>query len=161
VGTERLIRSVRVRRTWPSTIRVEVVEREPVAALPADSGLSLVDRDGVEIEKVAVKPAGLPRLEVARGPDAVPALRGSLDVLRGLPVGVSRRLLAIGAQSPDGIWLKLRDSKVPGGVLVKWGDSSQTPRKAKVLTALLPQHRGGYDIRSPDAPAVTPRVGPN
>jgi cell division protein FtsQ len=118
--------------------------------------LSLVDRDGVEIERVAVSPAGLPRLEVDPGEDSVPALRGCLDVLRALPQAVSKRLLAIGADSPDGIWLKLRDSKVPGGARVNWGDSGHTPRKARVLAALLYQHAVSYDVRSPDRPSVTP-----
>lgn len=154
VSQERLIHSVRVRREWPGTILVQVEERVPVAALPAGKGLSLVDRDGVEVERVAKAPAGLPRLEVARGADAVPALRGCLDVLRSLPPAVSQRLLAIGADSPDGIWLKLRDSKVSSGARVEWGDSAQTPRKARVLTALLSQHAVGYDVRSPDTPAV-------
>jgi len=154
VRRERLVRSVLVQRHWPSTIRIQVVERVPVAALPAGSQLSLVDRDGVEIERVKVAPAGLPRLEVARGADAVPALRGSLDVLQALPPALAQRLLAIGADSPDGIWLKLRDSKLPKGARVEWGDSAQTPRKARVLTALLSQHAVGYDVRSPDTPAV-------
>lgn len=154
VSRQRLVRSVRVERHWPSTIRVQVVERVPVAALPDGSGLSLVDRDGVEIEQAQVSPAGLPRLQVDRGAEAVPELRGCLDVLAALPPAVSQRLLAIGADSPDGIWLKLRDSKVPGGVRVEWGDSAQTPRKARVLTALLSQHAVGYDVRSPDTPAV-------
>jgi cell division protein FtsQ len=154
VRRERLVRSVRVQRQWPSTIRVQVVERVPVAALPAGSALSLVDLDGVEIEQVKVSPAGLPRLEVARGPDGVPALRGCLDVLRALPPAVSRRLLAIGAESPNGIWLKLRDPKVANGARVEWGDSGQTPRKARVLTALLSKHAVLYDVRSPDTPAI-------
>ncbi|HST86201.1 MAG TPA: FtsQ-type POTRA domain-containing protein [Kineosporiaceae bacterium] len=154
VGRQRLVRSVRVERHWPSTIRVHVQERVPVAALPAGSSLSLVDRDGVEVERVKTAPAGLPRLEVDRGAASVPALRGSLAVLQALPSTLSQRLLAIGADSPDGIWLQLRDSKVPGGARVEWGDSAQTRRKARVLTALLPQHAVGYDVRSPDTPAV-------
>lgn len=156
VRQQRLVRSVQVQRHWPSAIRIRVVERVPVAALPAGSGLSLVDRDGVEIERVTVAPAGLPRLEVARGRAAVPALRGALAVLQALPPNISARLLAIGADSPDGIWLKVRDSTVPGGARVEWGDSAHTPRKARVLTALLLQHGIVYDVRSPDMPAVTP-----
>jgi cell division protein FtsQ len=156
VSRQRLIRSVEVQRRWPSVIRVQVVERVPVAALPlaGSAGLSLVDADGVEIERVKVAPAGLPRIEVAGGSDGVPALRGCLAVLQALPPAVAQRLLAIGADSPDGIWLKLRDSKLPNGARVEWGDSAQTPRKARVLTALLSQHAVGYDVRSPDTPAV-------
>jgi cell division protein FtsQ len=154
VSRQRLVRSVRVQRLWSGTIRVQVEERVPVAALPAGPALALVDRDGVVIEQVRTRPAGLPRLQVGLGEAQVPALRGCLEVLRALPLALSQRLLSIGADSPDGIWLKLRDGRLPGGTRVEWGDSAQTPRKARVLTALLAQHAVAYDVRSPDTPAV-------
>jgi cell division protein FtsQ len=154
VGKLRLIRSVRVERHWPGTIRVRVVERTPVAALPSRTGFALVDVDGVVIDPGSVDPAGLPELQVALGASGVPAMRGALGVLAQLPPAVSDRLLSIGARSPDGIWLRLREKGVKGGVRVEWGSSAQTPRKAEVLTALLRQHADGYDVRSPDQPAL-------
>jgi cell division protein FtsQ len=125
------------------------VEREPAAALPQGSGLALVDTDGVVIEQATRVPAGLPRIEVSPGSAGAEALRGCLAVLHGLPPTLAKRLHSIGASSPDGIWLKLRD-----GATVQWGNSSDTPRKARVLDALLPQKGTEYDVRSPDTPAV-------
>jgi cell division protein FtsQ len=145
---QRLIRSVRVRLQWPSVLRVQVLERVPVAAIPAGSGQALVDIDGVTIGRVRSAPAGLPRLQVALGSGGVASLRGCLQVLQGLPPVLRHQLRGIGADSPDGIWLKL------GGSRVEWGSSADSALKAQVLAALLPQHAAVYDVRSPDTPAV-------
>jgi cell division protein FtsQ len=154
VGRQRLVRSVRVQRRWPSGLRIEVQEREPVAALPVGSELALVDIDGVVIERVPQSrpPAGLPELQLSLGtlgPAGVTALRGTLAVFRGLPPDLAQQVKAIGADSPDGIWLTLK-----GGAKVEWGSSADSAQKARVLTALLPQKAVDYDVRSPDTPAV-------
>jgi cell division protein FtsQ len=151
VKAQRLIRSVTVERHWPGTLRVRVVEREPVAVLPVGSQLALVDDDGVVIQRVLAShaPAGLPRVEVSLAVAGNGVLRGCLDVLHGLPANLAGQVSSIGADSSDGIWLKLKD-----GARVEWGDSADTPHKAQVLTALLPQHGVNYDVRSPDTPAV-------
>ena len=163
VREQRLVRSVTVTRHWPGTLVVTVVEREPVAAVPAGAGqVALVDPDGVLIESVATarKPAGLPRIEVGIGPADAATLRGCLAVLHGLPAALSARLIAIGADTPDGIWLTLREPgakgrpALKGGARVEWGNATATPHKAEVLTALLAQHAVNYDVRSPDTPAV-------
>jgi cell division protein FtsQ len=151
IARQRLVRSVRVQRHWPGVLRVQVQERVPVAALPVGSEFALVDIDGVVIERVPqiVPPAGLPRLEVSLGTAGVSAMRGTLQVLRGLPPNLAKQLKSIGADSPDGIWLKL-----DGGATVEWGSATDSAQKARVLTALLPQHAVDYDVRSPDTPAV-------
>jgi cell division protein FtsQ len=97
-------------------------------------------------------PAGLPRLQVSLGslgPGGVAALRGTLAVFRGLPPDLAQQVKAIGADSPDGIWLTLK-----GGAKVEWGNSSDSAQKARVLTALLPQHAVDYDVSTADTPAV-------
>ncbi|GLY33744.1 FtsQ-type POTRA domain-containing protein [Kineosporia sp. NBRC 101731] len=173
----RLVKSVEVSRSWPGTLKVEVTEREPVAALPssqvaANSNnenaqtsdplqmMQLVDDEGVVIETVPAPstPAGLPRIEVALGErQSVANLRGTLAVLNGLPGNLSSRLKAIGTRSPDGIWLRL-SAPVEGAkertVLVQWGDAEQGGKKAKVLTALLRQKAKTYDVRAPEMPST-------
>jgi cell division protein FtsQ len=174
----RLVKSVRVSRSWPGALKVAVTEREPVAALPsstmaanatAETGtarsttlmMQLVDDDGVVIETVPAgdAPAALPRIEVALGQaQSVANLRGTLAVLDGLPANLRSRLKAIGTQSPDGIWLKLATpvkSAPKRTVLVQWGDSAQGALKAKVLTALLRQKAKTYDVRAPEMPSTS------
>jgi cell division protein FtsQ len=153
-----LVRRADVVRRWPSTLVVTVHERVPVAAVPAPggSGARLVDRDGVEVEVVATKPANLPFLEVDVGRAGAASLQAALDVLDSLPPTLAIRVGGVGADSPDGVWLRLDN-----GARVVWGGSDAGERKAGVLTALLTASNGAkggvYDVSSPDAPAVTKR----
>lgn len=151
-----LVRSAQVRRAWPSTLVITVAERQPVAVVPAGSGsgaaLDLVDSDGVILGSVSGPAPGLPRLDVDLQQAGTTSLRACLSMLRQLPVGVTRRIATVGADSPDGIRLVLDD-----GSTVSWGDASRTPRKAEVLVALLRQKAAGYDVSSPDTPTIRPR----
>ena len=151
-----LVRDVTVTRAWPSTLRIAVTEREPVAAVPAGDEVRLVDADGVVIERLTpstsdrARRPGLPRVEVDLSrPDAVATLRACVEVARGLPPELRRIVRRIGATTPDRVELRLA-----GGARVDWGSGAETPRKAEVLLALLPQKASLYDVRSPDTPAV-------
>lgn len=147
-----LVRDVAVTRDWPSTLRVTVTERVPVAAVPAGRGLHLVDTDGVVVDKVGADgaPKGMPRVEVAlRERGGVEALRACVAVAQGLPPELARITRRVGATTPDRVWLQLA-----GGAKVDWGSEADTPRKADVLLALLPQRASSYDVRSPGTPAV-------
>jgi cell division protein FtsQ len=149
-----LVRTVTVTRDWPSALRVVVTEREPVAAVAAGDEVRLVDADGVVVERLtgdrARRGGGLPRVEVDLGrPDGVPSLRACVEVARGLPPELRKVVRRIGATTPDRVWLQLA-----GGARVDWGSGDDTPRKAEVLLALLPQKADVYDVRSPETPAV-------
>jgi cell division protein FtsQ len=148
-----LVAGVTVTRAWPSTLRIAVTEREPVAAVPAGDEVRLVDADGVVIERLTgdrARRPGLPRVEVDLSrPDAVATLRACVEVARGLPPELRRIVRRIGASTPDRVELRLA-----GGARVDWGSGAETPRKAEVLLALLPQKASLYDVRSPQTPAV-------
>ncbi|MCE0538369.1 FtsQ-type POTRA domain-containing protein [Kineosporia rhizophila] len=171
----RLVKNVQVSRAWPGTLRVEVTEREPVAALPSSrvagnstSGtgrgemlmVQLVDDEGVVVETRPARstPKGLPRIDVALGQkQSVENLRATLAVRNGLPKNLDDRLTAIGTSSPDGIWLKLAaplKNAPKRTVLVQWGDSENGAQKAEVLTALLRQKARTYDVRAPEMPSI-------
>jgi cell division protein FtsQ len=161
IRREPLVAAVAVSRRWPGTLLVMVRERAAVAAVPAASGVNLVDADGVVVGRATVPPRGLPVIHVALGraqpPPApgpaggsgTPALRACLDVLSGLPAGLRDQVRQIGAGSPLDVWMVLND-----GSRVRWGGSEQTARKAEVLLALRRQRAARYDVSAPDAPAV-------
>ena len=46
----RQLATAKVDRVWPGTLKIEVVEREPVAAVPAGDKMAIVDGQGVVIE---------------------------------------------------------------------------------------------------------------
>jgi cell division protein FtsQ len=155
-----LAKAVSVTRQWPSTLRIAVTEREPVAAVPSGADVSFVDADGVVVRRLpadrvrravaAGELPDVPRVEVDLSrPDAVDSLRACVEVANGLPASLERQVRRLGATTPDRVWLHL-----DGGARVDWGSGADTPRKAEVLAALLPQEASVYDVRSPETPAV-------
>jgi cell division protein FtsQ len=55
VEAHRWVREARVRKVFPSTLKIEITEREPAAVLKAGEKLFLIDRDGVWLEPLAVR----------------------------------------------------------------------------------------------------------
>jgi cell division protein FtsQ len=148
VGALPAVRTVRVARKWPRTVRITVVERVPAAVLasPAD-GLVLVDASGAVIETVRKAPAGLLTIRAADRVEPV-AVRGALAVVAALTPELRARATALRVSSRDDIVVTLR-----GGVTVVWGSGEDSARKVAVLTALLPKKATRYDVSAPGAPA--------
>ncbi|GIE84923.1 cell division protein FtsQ/DivIB [Actinoplanes regularis] len=134
-----------VSRAWPSTLRIEVVERVAVAAVPTAGGqYTLIDDDGVPFRTVAAPPAGLP-LARLQSPGPADSNTGSaLTVLAALSDDLREQLVAISVISPVSIKLELRKERV-----VIWGDDTQSDQKSKVATALLRREGREIDVSAP------------
>nr|WP_080128199.1 FtsQ-type POTRA domain-containing protein [Actinoplanes sp. SE50] len=133
-----------VTRAWPSTLRIEVVERVAVAAVPGRSGFTLIDRAGVPFRSAERKPDGLPLAKVAT-PGPNDANTGSaLKVLAALSDELREQLDAVSVISPVAIRLELR-----GGRVVIWGDDTESDLKSKVATALLKNRASEIDVSAP------------
>ena len=149
-----LVRSARVVRSWPATLRVEVVEREPLAAVPVAGGrVALMDRDGVVVETVAHAPAGLPLLDVDVARAGAATLRAARQVSDDLAVRLRPSVRRISAVTPDAVTLVLSD-----GTTVTWGSAQDGSRKSAALLALHPRalpHPVAVDVSSPETPAIT------
>ncbi|HSV64323.1 MAG TPA: FtsQ-type POTRA domain-containing protein [Mycobacteriales bacterium] len=144
VGQVPGIQLVRVSRSWPSTVRIDVVERTPVAVVPRGSGLWLVDVEGVLFQRVPVAPAWLPRLVVARPVATDPASRAALTVIAALPTPLRRLVQVVEAPTPDSVTLGLRDGRT-----VVWGGPGESDTKARVLAPLLSRPGSTYDVSTP------------
>jgi cell division protein FtsQ len=113
-----------------------------------------VDRDGVEVESMARRPAGLPFLEVDVAGGGPATLAAALDVQAGLPAELVSQVRTIGATSPDGVWFTLSN-----GAKVVWGDSGDGDAKLDVfgdLVGAVPD-AAVYDVSAPTAPATSQR----
>nr|WP_240897660.1 FtsQ-type POTRA domain-containing protein [Kineococcus vitellinus] len=151
-----LVASVDVTRSWPSTLRVVVHERQAVAAVPSRTGgVDLVDGDGTVLVHDDVPPPGVPTLDVdvaAAGPQA---LQAAIAVNGSLSPQVRSLVLSIAATSPDAVSLQLAD-----GPRVTWGDASRPERKAEVLLRLLQEPAVAaadeVDVSAPDFATATP-----
>jgi cell division protein FtsQ len=148
VATIRRVASARVQREYPSTLRITIVERIPVAVKDYPDGPHLFDRDGVDFA-TAPPPPLLPYLDVENPGPNDPPTRAALDVLTTLAPEVAGQVGRVAAPSVASITLILTDGRE-----VVWGTGDRTEEKAEKLAALLTQPGRVYDVSSPDLPTV-------
>lgn len=147
VATIRRVASARVQREYPSSLRITIAERIPVAIKDFPDGPHLYDRDGVDF--TGPPPPALPYLDVDNPGPADPPTRAALEVLTSLRPEVASQVGRIAAPSVASITLTLNDGRV-----VVWGTNDRTEEKAEKLGALLTQPGRTYDVSSPDLPTV-------
>ncbi len=148
VATIRRVASVRVQREYPSSLRVTVVERVPVAVKDLPDGTHLFDRDGVDFA-TAPPPPGIAYLDVDNPGPSDPPTKAALQVLTALRPEVAGQVVRVAAPSVASITLTLLDGRV-----VIWGTTDRTDEKAEKLAALLTRPGHTYDVSSPDLPTV-------
>lgn len=140
----RPVAEVRVSRGWPSTLRVRVVERTPVAGLVTKQGITLVDAGGVPFAPAAALPAGVVRLQVPKAGPTDPTTRAALAVLAELAAPLRTQVRIVRAASPSSVTLVLRD-----GRRVLWGGVGDATLKAQAAAALLKMPGSVYDVSRP------------
>lgn len=86
------VAAARVRRLWPSTLRVEVRRRQEYALWQEDGDVSVIDMNGERL--LAERAADHPELPLVIGPGAGPAAEPLLVALESLPQ-VRARLQAL------------------------------------------------------------------
>ncbi len=138
------VASVEVERSWPGTLRVAVRERVVAAGVERDGAVVLVDADGVGFAREPRLPPGLLRLEVADARPGDPTTRAALTVSEALPDELRRRVVAVAADEPDRIVLRL-----DGEQQVVWGAPGETATKAAAALALLRTPGDVIDVSTP------------
>lgn len=149
--------TVTVRRSFPSTVRLTVTERQVVAVLHAGTAYWLVDKKSVPFRQVTKPPKGFPVIGVNQVTAGDPASRAAVAVVDAIPADLAAAVVSIAAPTPDGITLHLT-----AGRTVFWGGAQDSARKFVVLRTLLKHpvatQSGGkethYDVSSPDAVTV-------
>ncbi len=138
---------VSVRRDWPDTVVIEIVERNRLAVVKQGNQFGVLDVDGTVFETSKKRPVGLPTMTGEPGPGRLAAL----EVLQQLPPDVLARVESVSADGPEAVVLTME-----GGVKVMWGSPVDSPLKADVLRLLL-QRLGGakwIDVRVPSNPST-------
>jgi cell division protein FtsQ len=145
------VKSVTVRRSWPSRVVITIVERVPVVAIARPGRYDLVDLDGVLVETVTALPKDTPPLAFPGEPtrDVVVA---TVDLLRALPPELRRYVRDLASTATGSLSFRFAD-----GSEVLWGTGERTDEKVRALALLVRQHAKRYDVRVPDRPAVVPR----
>jgi len=154
-----------VRRDYPSSLRITVVERRPTATISVGGRWWRVAADGTVLEVAAGRPRGVPfvaRVPVPAGlrpGTRLPAggpLANALTALGGLRPELARLVTGVEARSIDSLEFQLR-----GGSRVLYGLAEAQPAKdAAALLLLGKLSRQGrkvvlVDVRNPSAPTVT------
>jgi cell division protein FtsQ len=139
-----------VSRSWPGTVVVKVIERQPVAAVPVgNQEFQLIDAEGVAYRTVERAPAGLPLAKLAAPGQGDVNTRSALTVLASLTPQLRTQLVTISVAGPARISLVLRKNRT-----VIWGDDTASGRKAQVATALLRQKGDTIDVSAPDVVTI-------
>jgi cell division protein FtsQ len=145
-----VVASVVVTTEWPHTVRITVVERQPVAVARAvGGGFRLLDSDGVDLGAVASQPATLPLLSLDPSATDPATLRAAATVAASLTPALESKIRSISALTANSVVLVLKS-----GATVRWGDASQGAIKAKVLAALMKRAAKVYDVSAPYAPTT-------
>jgi cell division protein FtsQ len=142
------VASARVRREYPSALRIAIAERIPVVVKDFPDGPHLFDRDGVDFA-TAPPPPGLTYLDVDNPGPTDPSTMAALQVMTALRPEVVAQVSRVAAPSVASIALTLNDGRI-----VVWGTTDRTEEKADKLAALLTQPGRVYDVSSPDLPTV-------
>lgn len=149
------VASVDTSASGSGTLRVEVQERIPVAAVEDGDGWQLVDREGTQLEQVTdSEQIQVP--VIAGGTDVL----GSEDwdtvssVLASLPSSLLAQVQTARAESGGVVMLELQD-----GVTVRWGDDTDSALKAEVLAELVDASEATgavevYDVSAPRHPVL-------
>lgn len=155
------IHSVKIERIIPSTVRVTVTEREPIAEVSVGPRTYLVDSEGVVLEEGTGQPIrviDLPIEQVAIGERIrLDQYSSALSVARGIEPAVRRRLLRIRAPSVDRISLEL-----DGGLLIVYGAPERMGEKNYAVRTVMEdlakrgERAASIDVRVPERPAVRP-----
>lgn len=142
------VRSARVQRVLPSTVRVRIEPRTPVLYYDTAEGAHLLDADGIEY---AIEPApiGVPKLETEKPGSADALTRAAIAVVRVLPPELTVQVDSVRADTVSDISLTLRDGRT-----VLWGSSEDGERKSAVVLPLLTRPGTVFDVSSPSLVTV-------
>jgi cell division protein FtsQ len=138
------VADVEVVRSWPSTLHLEVVERQPVAAHAGPEGIRLLDATGVAFAPVAEVPDGMVRIEVDTPLAGDPATTAALAVATALPTELREQVASVTATSATAVELRLEDGRT-----VVWGSPADSVTKAAAVRALLPMEGTVFDVSAP------------
>ena len=147
---QNLIESYSIESRPPHDLIIHIVERTPIAFIPANGVFLLKDAAGVTIETVPEFPGGFPLLTVPNAEAKGVAFEAAVAVLRTIPLELRERISEISATTADDVTFVLGDT----GQRVFWGSADDASVKARALVDLLanwpPGTANEYDVSSKD-----------
>lgn len=150
------IKDAIVQAEIPNTLKVKIIEHEPVAILVDGKSRYLVGAEGQRLLKLGAKDKNnLPEVKASPVIKDQKVFSMLTRVLSGLPDKLLAKVDHATATSKDFVELNLK-----GGIKVIWGNDQDLALKTKVLEALLGAKKDEkspikvYDISSPQHPVA-------
>lgn len=142
------ISEVTVRREYPSTLAVEIVQREALVTVELDGTEHLVDARGVNFGQ-GVAPEDTPRLEISDDVrDELPGLVPELAEVFGAAREFAQlHIVEARIDSPDDFELVLEDGRT-----IEWGSPEDNRAKAEALSVVLSQPGEIWNVSNPAMP---------
>lgn len=168
-----LVERVTVRRQWPRTVVLDVVEAVPVAVISTGTTWSVVDRRGTVLEARLVQPS-LPSVELDTGASVAAVqpgdtrIRGALMVASLMSAELRQKVARVAVRGTEvNVWVRRKGAgsvrRGPGDeLLVLVGDPRDVIAKVRALDTMLAgadlTNAAVLDLTVPDQPIVTPRI---
>jgi cell division protein FtsQ len=155
------VETATVTRSLPSTVRISITERHPVALLRGASGFVLLATDGAVLDELGRSTDLTRTLPTIRGVEGSETLAGGVEAGQGagvaghLPPLIRRQVRWITVASTGAIDLALRS-----GVPVVYGSAEQADVKGQILRSILAWADANartiesIDLRTPEAPTA-------
>jgi cell division protein FtsQ len=153
------VQEAKVVRHWPGTVEVTLLERTPLATLPATAGgWALVDDTGRVLETMPEPAPGMVQVNAAPAPapgeHVAAETLGALGVLDALPPSLSERVNGL-TVAEDGVI----DVHAVGLPTIHFGPPTAVRPKLVALTTLVARTNlkgvKAIDVRVPTAPVLT------
>lgn len=148
------VSEVRVVRAYPSTLRIEIVEREPAVVVDIDGSPHIFDREGVDYDQSGNVPEGLLRAELSDvslevAPQAVRDIVEISEALRTatMQAGAEQIATSVSSRSPQGYEVTLADGRV-----IEWGSVEKSAEKAASFAAVMDRPGQRWNVSNPAMP---------
>ena len=148
------VSEVRVVREYPSTLRIEIVEREPAVVVEIDGSPHIFDREGVDYDQSGNVPEGLLRAELSEvslevAPQAVRDIVEITETLRTatMQAGAEQIATSVSSRSPQGYEVTLADGRV-----IEWGSVEKSAEKAASFAAVMDRPGQRWNVSNPSMP---------
>ena len=145
---------VEVSRHWPRTIRIEVVERKPIAWVYSGGDIRALDRYGVDFRSLRTEPKDLIEVQVEtvvarQRQQGLESATAVLELWRTEDPGLLKKVRFVRVSSKDSVQLVLGKNRT-----VTWGSAAKGRQKLTVLRSLLRIKARGYDVSAPEQPTT-------
>lgn len=147
------VRSAKVSFRWPSTVEIQVTERQAAYQRTTGEGYDLID-DEATVFAHSDKPFDGVLQATVEGDDKR-LLTDVATVAKALPENLRGQVTSLQAKSVDRITLKLSKDRH-----VVWGSAEDSTLKAEVLAALLQVDAKVYDVSAPHNPTTRESAEP-